>query len=185
MADSETRPAAFLDRDGVLNREVGYAHRADQIVWMPGAMAAVRRLNQAGYRVLVVTNQAGVARGLYSTDDVERLHRWMSERLAENGARIDDWRYCPFHPDFPVERFAHLAGWRKPAPGMLLDLMANWPVDRSGSFLIGDRTSDMQAAAAAGIEGHRYADGDLDSLVAGLLRRTEADASDEPEMEPQ
>lgn len=182
MADSDSRPAAFLDRDGILNQDTGYSHRAEQIVWIPGAMAAVRRLNEAGYRVFVVTNQAGIARGYYGADDVERLHRWMADRLTEQGARIDDWRYCPFHPDYPSDRFDRFATWRKPAPGMLLDLMANWPVRRTRSFLIGDRATDVQAAVAAGIHGHLFAGGDLDAFVATLLSESERDASAEPEM---
>lgn len=169
MTVPASRPAAFLDRDGVLNYDVGYAHRPDQIVWVQGAMTAVRRLNNSGYLVFVVTNQAGIARGLYGADDVERLHQWMGERLAEVGARIDDWRYSPFHPEHQAERFAAFAGWRKPAPGMLLDLMARWPVQQEASFLIGDRDTDMQAAAAAGVAGHLYAGGDLDSFVERLL----------------
>jgi len=163
------RPAAFLDRDGVLNLDTGYAHRADQIRWVTGAAAAVRRLNAAGMLVLVVTNQAGIARGLYGEDDVERLHAWMGQELQRDGARVDDWRYCPYHPDHQADRFAQFAGWRKPAPGMLLDLMTAWPVERSGSFLIGDRASDVAAAAAAGIDGHLFAGGDLDAFVADIL----------------
>lgn len=170
MTEPVPRPAAFLDRDGVLNIDIGYAHRPDQIVWVDGAAPAVRRLNRAGYLVLVVTNQAGIARGLYGEDDVERLHRWMAARLAESGARIDDWRYSPFHPDHQAERFAERAHWRKPEPGMLLDLMAHWPVRRSGSFLIGDRETDLQAAHAAGIPGHHFPGGDLDAFVTRLLQ---------------
>lgn len=169
MAIPASRPAAFLDRDGVLNYDVGYAHRAGQIIWVQGAATAVRRLNNAGFLVFVVTNQAGIARGLYDGEDVERLHAWMADRLAEAGARIDDWRYCPYHPEHQPERFAAFAGWRKPAPGMLLDLMACWPVRREASFLIGDRETDIAAAAAAGIPGHLYTGGDLDGFVERLL----------------
>ncbi len=174
MAVSSPRPAAFLDRDGVLNHDVGYAHRPGQIVWMDGAMAAVRRLNRAGYMVFVVTNQAGIARGLYAAGDVECLHRWMADRLAEHGAHVDDWRYCPYHPDPQADRFAGFAGWRKPAPGMLVDLMRHWPVRPDRSFLIGDRDTDIAAAAAAGIAGHLFRGGDLDGFVATLIEAAEA-----------
>jgi D-glycero-D-manno-heptose 1,7-bisphosphate phosphatase len=181
MGDLTLRPAAFLDRDGILNQDIGYAYRANQIVWIPGAISAVRRLNHAGYRVFVVTNQSGVARGLYGEDDVENLHRWMTDRLAEHGARIDDWRYCPFHPDHQPERFAAHAHWRKPAPGMLLDLMERWPTRRIDSFMIGDRDSDVAAAAAAGIAGHLYTGGDLDAVVTLLLERVVAGGPGEGE----
>ncbi|EDP61637.1 HAD-superfamily hydrolase subfamily IIIA [alpha proteobacterium BAL199] len=177
MADLTLRPAAFLDRDGILNEDIGYAHRANQITWIPGAIAAVRRLNRSGYRVFVVTNQAGIARGLYGADDVENLHRWMADRLAEHSARIDDWRYSPFHPEHQPERFAAYAHWRKPAPGMLLDLMEHWPTRRVGSFMIGDRDSDVEAAKAAGIAGHLYTGGDLDAVVAFLLEQTTVEKS--------
>jgi D-glycero-D-manno-heptose 1,7-bisphosphate phosphatase len=169
MAEPEPRPAAFLDRDGVINRDVGYAHRSEQIEWVTGAVAAIRRLNRAGFLVFVVTNQSGVARGLYGTADVERLHRWMAEHLEAQGAHVHDWRYCPYHPDHQPGRFAAFADWRKPAPGMLLDLMRHWPVRAERSFMIGDQDTDMQAAAAAGIAGHRYDGGDLDALVARLI----------------
>ncbi|MDF1792133.1 MAG: HAD family hydrolase [Thalassobaculaceae bacterium] len=162
-------PAAFLDRDGVLNIDTGYAHRADQIRWVDGAAAAVARLNAAGYRVFVVTNQSGIARGLYKTEDVETLHRWMGDTLRQFGARIDDWRYSPFHPEHQTERFADKASWRKPAPGMLLDLMATWPVDSGASFMVGDRATDIQAAEAAGIPGHLFAGGNLDTFIADIL----------------
>lgn len=166
-------PAAFLDRDGVLNVDIGYAHRADQIDWVEGSVDAVRRLNAAGFRVFVVTNQSGIARGLYGADAVETLHRWMDGELRRLGARIDDWRYSPYHPDHQAERFADKASWRKPAPGMLLDLMRHWPVERDRSFLIGDRESDIEAARAAGIAGHLFAGGNLDAFVAALLTNRE------------
>ncbi|MFG1403246.1 HAD-IIIA family hydrolase [Xanthobacter sediminis] len=162
------RPAVFFDRDGVLNVDTGYPHKAADITWVPGAKAAVKRFNDLGFYTFVVTNQAGVARGFYPEEDVAALHAWMTDELRATGASIDDWRYCPYHPDGTVARYADAHAWRKPEPGMLLDLMAHWPVDVTASLLIGDKESDLQAATGAGIEGHLFTGGDLLAFVEGL-----------------
>ncbi|HYZ34016.1 MAG TPA: HAD family hydrolase [Crenalkalicoccus sp.] len=163
------RPAAFLDRDGVLIEDTGYPHDPREVRWMPGAAAAVRLLNQAGFLVFVITNQSGVARGLYPESQVGVLHRWMAERLAEAGARVDAFAYCPHHPEAPLPAYRRDCRRRKPAPGMIEDLLAAYPVDKARSFLIGDRASDIAAAAAAGLPGHRFPGGDLSAFVARLL----------------
>ncbi len=162
------RPAVFLDRDGVLNVDTGYVHAPDDFTWIPGAKAAVKRFNDLGYYTFVVTNQAGVARGYYDEAQVGRLHAWMQEELRTVGASIDDWRYCPYHPEGTVERYRRVHDWRKPAPGMLLDLLAHWPVDRAHALLIGDKGSDLEAATGAGIPGHLFTGGNLLTFVEGL-----------------
>lgn len=155
------RPAAFLDRDGVLNRDIGYAHRPDQIVWLADVVPAIRHLNDAGYFVFVVTNQAGVARGYYDEATVRDLHAWMDSQLQRQGARVDDWRYCPHHPDAVIDAYRMTCPCRKPAPGMILDLARSWPVDMSRSFMIGDRATDIQAATAASLRGFMVEEGGL------------------------
>jgi D-glycero-D-manno-heptose 1,7-bisphosphate phosphatase len=162
------RPAAFLDRDGVLNHDTGYVHHRDQLRWVDGAHDAVRWLNDAGYLVFIVTNQAGIARGYYTEDHVNDLHTWMRAELRKVGAHIDGVEFCPYHPEGVVERYRRHSDLRKPGPGMLNKLMAAWAVDAARSFMVGDRGSDVAAAAAAGIPGHLFAGGNLLDFVKSL-----------------
>jgi D,D-heptose 1,7-bisphosphate phosphatase len=163
------RPAVFFDRDGVLNLDKAYVHRTEDFEWVAGARAAVKLCNDRGYLTFVVTNQAGVARGYYGIEAVETLHDWMSRDLAEVGAHIDEFQYCPYHEEAVVAEWRRASDRRKPAPGMILDCLKGWPVRKGSSLLIGDMPHDLKAAAAAGIAGHLFEGGDLLSFVRPLL----------------
>jgi D-glycero-D-manno-heptose 1,7-bisphosphate phosphatase len=157
------RPAVFLDRDGTLNEDTGYVHRVEEFRWLPGAIGAVRRLNAAGYYVFVVTNQSG-----------RDLHGWMNEELRRAGAHIDDIRYCPHHPEAPIAAYRVACPCRKPAPGMILDLMRSWPVIAQASIAIGDKERDAAAGRAAGIAAAVVPAGELEGAVERWLARGQA-----------
>jgi D-glycero-D-manno-heptose 1,7-bisphosphate phosphatase len=171
------KPAVFLDRDGVLNRDFGHVGSPDRFEWMPGALSAVRRLNETGYYVFLISNQAGVARGLYNERHVQHLHQWMQRALRTEGAHLDDIRYCPDHPEALELRYKRSSGWRKPEPGMILDLIRAWPLDLERSFVVGDKETDMEAARRAGVPGFLYSGGDLDAFIAECIATTSSFAS--------
>lgn len=165
------RGAIIFDRDGVLNEDVGYAHRPDQIRWIPGAIEAVKMVNDAGLLAFVATNQAGVARGFYEERHVLELHAWMNRELRRHGAHIDAFAYSPFHPEGAVECYRRATDCRKPGPKMLLDLIDRYEVDARRVAMVGDKQSDMAAAQAAGVQGILYSDGSLRDTLAPVLPR--------------
>ena len=175
VACTPARPAAFLDRDGVINVDHGYVFRREDLVLTPSAGEAIRLLNEAGYLTIVVTNQSGVARGHYTVAAVELFHDALQEALAGHGARIDAFYYCAYHPDGSVAAFARDHEDRKPSPGMLLRAMNDLAVDRSRSFMIGDKPSDIEAARQAGIPGYQVVanDCDLAAEVRRILKRAD------------
>lgn len=137
--------AFFLDRDGVVNVEVDYLSDPGQVVIIPGVPEALKLLRQHGFKTIVVTNQSGVARGMYSEADVLAVHRRIRELLAGDGAEIDDFFYCLHH-----EKYSGPCNCRKPAPGMLLEAAKKHEIDCSHSVMVGDRLSDIAAGRAAG-----------------------------------
>ena len=172
------RPAVFFDRDGVLNEDLGWIGTRDRFHWLDGAIDAVRLANERGFHAFVVTNQAGVAKGFFSEDDVVALNRWMTDTLRENGAAIDDLRYCPYHPEGTVAQYRKAADCRKPEPGMILDLLKRWEVDAGRSLLVGDKDSDIVAARRAGIRGCLFAGGNVSAFTQAALRATPEDRSE-------
>ncbi|MSP03511.1 MAG: HAD-IIIA family hydrolase [Acetobacteraceae bacterium] len=163
------RRALFLDRDGVINVDHGHVGSRERFEWIPGALDAIRHASASGWHVFIVTNQSGVARGFYDQAAVNDLLNWIADEARRRGGTIDDARYCPFHPDAVVPEFRALSDWRKPAPGMLLDLMRAWELDPARCVMIGDQDSDLQASAAAGITGYRFEGGNLLAFVNPIL----------------
>ena len=145
--------AIFLDRDGTINEEVGYLDSLDKLVIFPSAFEAIRLINQSGRKVIVVTNQAGIARGLFGEDLVETIHTALREALRRKSAFIDAFYYCPHHPTEGLPPYRQSCDCRKPAPGLFLRAAREWNLDLSESWMIGDRYNDMEAAHRAGARG--------------------------------
>jgi D-sedoheptulose 7-phosphate isomerase/D-glycero-D-manno-heptose 1,7-bisphosphate phosphatase len=144
------RPGILLDRDGTIIVDHGYVGSVDRVEFIEGSAQAIARFNRAGIPVAVVSNQAGVARGLYGIDDVAAVHRYIAERLAAYGAHIDLFLYCPYHPDGVVEAFARSSEDRKPRPGMAKAAEAALNLDLRASWVVGDRSEDIGFAEAVG-----------------------------------
>ena len=140
------RPALFLDRDGVVNVEKNYLHRIEDFEFIPGVFDSCRHLRSRGYALVVVTNQAGIARGYYTEADYQALTAWMTAQFAEQGAPLDGVYHCPHHPEFSGP-----CSCRKPEPGMLLRAAAELELDLPGSILVGDKESDIAAGIRAGV----------------------------------
>ena len=169
----EPRPrrALFLDRDGVLNIDHGYVASCERFEWVEGALDAIRYATQAGWHVFIVTNQSGVARGFYTEDDVRNLLDWIGDQARAAGGTIDDARFCPFHPDAALDVYRQAHPWRKPLPGMLVDLIGAWDLEPARAVMVGDQDTDMQAAAAAGVTGYLFGGGNLAAFLRPILER--------------
>ena len=148
--DSCARPGILLDRDGTIIVDHGYVGSVDRVEFIDGSAEAIATFNRADIPIAVVTNQAGIARGLYGLDDVARVHRYIAERLAVHGAHIDLFLYCPYHPDGVVEAFTRTSEDRKPGPGMAKAARAALNLDLTTSWVVGDRPEDIGLAEAVG-----------------------------------
>lgn len=178
------RGAAFFDRDGTLNHDAGYTFRSEDLRWQAGAIEAIRACNDAGLFVFIVTNQSGIARGLFTEAQMHAFHERMRAELAEAGAHVDQFYFSPFHADGSVEHLA-VADHpdRKPNPGMLRRACTEWSIDLDRSFMIGDSDADAGAAATMGLPFRRVGDGDILPAVQSLIKDAPAasgwrDASD-------
>ena len=161
------RPAVFLDRDGVINVDHGWVGTRERFEWSERIFPALAHLTDRGFHVFIVTNQSGIARGHYTEDELADLMRWAIDAIRFQGATIDDWRYCATHPEAPLVRYRGKDARRKPGTGMIDELVTAWEIDRSRSFLFGDRPSDIAAGQAAGLRAVMVQDGGLADIVLG------------------
>jgi len=191
-----TRPAVFLDRDGTMIDEAGYLSSLDQVRWFPGTKDAIRLLNRAGFLVIVITNQGGIALGLFDDAFVKMVHASMDAELAASGAKVDGWYYCPHHPNAVIPELRGPCPCRKPGHAMIDAACADFQIDLARSWVIGDRERDVAMAPAVGARGilvrTGYGDREaasatlpagtlvvasLSDAVADLLMEAEASAS--------
>ena len=145
------KKALFLDRDGVINEDIGYLYRPEKFRFKEGIFELCKAAKRQGYLLIIATNQSGIARGRYSEEDYRKLTDWMLERFSENGVRIDETYYCPFHPQEGLGVYVIDSPDRKPNPGMFLKAQRKHDLDMSRSIAIGDRETDAEAARRAGI----------------------------------
>lgn len=153
---TQSVPGLFLDRDGVIIEDTGYPGKVEDVRLIPGAAEVISSFRERGYRVFVVTNQSGIGRGYYDDLDYIILKAHIEKLLRKEGAYIDDERLCPFHESATVEKYRGKHYWRKPSPGMIEDIVVRWNIDRKRSVLIGDKSSDIEAAKAAKIDGRHF-----------------------------
>ncbi len=163
--------AVFFDRDGTLNVDVHYLHRIEDFRWCEDAAEAVRFCNEQGYLAIVITNQSGVARGYFPESDVQKLHDWMNEELKKQQAHMDAFYYCPHHKEGSVAEYRKECRCRKPSPYMVEEACRRFDIDKENSVFVGDKESDMECAANAGVRGILYRGGSLlEVLKQGLQK---------------
>jgi D-glycero-D-manno-heptose 1,7-bisphosphate phosphatase len=149
------RKALFLDRDGVVNVDSGYVHEPSKCVFMDSIFDIVRAANRADHAVVLITNQAGIGRGFFSIDQFQAFTQWMLAEFEQRNARIDRVYFCPHHPEFGLGQYRVACECRKPQPGMLIQARDDLELDMQSSLMVGDKHSDLEAAARAGV-GHRF-----------------------------
>lgn len=166
---SVKKKAVLFDRDGVLNVDSGYVYRYKNLCWIDGAREAVARLTKEGWLLFVVTNQSGVARGLYTEQDVMELHRQMNKELGKYGGNITEFFFCPHLNGAKISRYNVDCDCRKPKPGMIIQAINKYSLIKENTFLIGDSERDIEAAIQAGIKGFLFEGSNLNSFLKNSL----------------
>ena len=177
MANEKKVPAVFFDRDGTLNVDTGYLHEIEKLRWMPEAREAVKYVNDKGYLAIVITNQSGVARGMFGEEEVRKLHAYMNEELKGLGSHIDAFYYCPHHPEAAVPEYRRDCSCRKPKSGLIERACRDYPIDLGQSLMVGDSPRDVECGERAGVRGVLYKGGNLlEVLRRELEGKGEAEA---------
>ncbi|MGN1393224.1 MAG: D-glycero-beta-D-manno-heptose 1,7-bisphosphate 7-phosphatase [Succinivibrionaceae bacterium] len=144
-------PAIFLDRDGVINKEYDYVHTIDDFEFIERTIEALKIIKEKGYAIVIVTNQSGIARGLYTEEDFLKLTEWMDWTLQDKGIILDGIYYCPHHPTNGIGKYKCECNCRKPKPGMILESARDLKINLKKSYMVGDQGSDIDAGISAGI----------------------------------
>ncbi len=144
--------ALFLDRDGVINKNVGYVFSMKNFIWLKNVKKAIKYAYNKNYLIIVISNQSGVARGFYTENDVKKLHKEINKQLRKINCKIHDFFYCPYHPKYGSKKYKKDSFLRKPNPGMILKAIKKWNIDKSKSIMIGDQKTDMIASKKAGLK---------------------------------
>ncbi|MBN1075620.1 HAD family hydrolase [Clostridium botulinum] len=147
--------AVFLDRDGTINIEKNYLYKIEAFEFIEGVPEAIKMLNDAGYLVIVVTNQAGIARGYYTEEDMYRLHEHINDELKKYDAHIDEFYFCPHHPECGIGKYKLDCNCRKPKSGMLEEAIKKYNIDKNRSYIIGDKDWDVESGENIGIKGYK------------------------------
>tara|TARA_B100000035_G_scaffold213044_1_gene182546 strand:- start:42 stop:587 length:546 start_codon:yes stop_codon:yes gene_type:complete len=156
---------AFLDRDGVINIDYGHVYKKDNFVFIEGVVDAMKLLDANQYKIIIVTNQAGIAKGLYSEKDYNNLTAWYLKFLKEKGIEVLDTFFCPYHVDSKIKKYKKDSFNRKPNPGMFLEAMEKYAIDKVNSFTVGDKLSDIEASKKSGIKNNYLVDGGLTKYI--------------------
>ncbi len=169
MITTTKSKAVFFDRDGTLNVDIAYLHRPEDFIWIEGAKEAIKYVNDKGYLAILVTNQSGVARGYYPEEDIKEVYEWMNKELAKIGAHLDALFFCPHHPQGKIPAYTQVCNCRKPDTGMIDEACLQFNIERSKSYFVGDSDTDMDCAHNAGIQGIRFAGGNLLDCICDMI----------------
>ena len=163
------KSAVFLDRDGVINVDKNYVYRIKDFEWIEDAMEAIKYIKEKNFYVFVVSNQSGISRGFYNENDVNILHKYINNELAKLHTSIDEFYYSPYHPDVKNKKYDRYKNLRKPNTGMLENAFNSWSIDLSGSFLVGDKQTDVKCEENFGIKGYLYKSGSLLNFIRKII----------------